>query len=97
MGEEISERVLEQGASPKDCIPTIVRFAAQSLLMHYRRFDGSQLDELFMGGGGSSNPNIVNILKENTPDTRNTTVDEIVILERAKEALDLPSRRMKVS
>ena len=38
MGEEISERVLEQGASPKDCIPTIVRFAAQSLLFQYRSF-----------------------------------------------------------
>jgi 1,6-anhydro-N-acetylmuramate kinase len=40
-----------------------------------------------MGGGGSYNPNIVNYLKEQLPNTRITYMSEIGILNGAKEAL----------
>lgn len=45
------------------------------------------VDEIYMGGGGSHNPNIVNYLKKRLPKTRITFVSEIGIPIGAKEAL----------
>ncbi len=36
-GEDICERKLKTGATPEDCVATITRITAQSLLMHYRK------------------------------------------------------------
>ena len=40
-----------------------------------------------MGGGGSYNPNIVHILRQQLPPTRFALIDEIGIPASAKEAL----------
>jgi 1,6-anhydro-N-acetylmuramate kinase len=40
-----------------------------------------------MGGGGSYNPNIVNVLRQQLPHTRFALIDEIGIPAGAKEAL----------
>lgn len=67
---------------------TITRITAQSLADAYERWgpEGG-LDEIYMGGGGSYNPNIVNYLKQRMPNTRITFVDETGIPVGAKEAL----------
>jgi 1,6-anhydro-N-acetylmuramate kinase len=45
------------------------------------------VDEIYMGGGGSYNPNIVNYLKERRPNTRIVFISETGIPVGAKEAL----------
>jgi hypothetical protein len=44
------------------------------------------VDEIYLGGGGSYNPNIVNYLKQRMPNTRITYVDETGSPVGAKEA-----------
>ena len=55
--------------------------------MHYHRFSPEQLDEIFKGGGARYDPKIINFLKENRPNTRSTTIDEIGILVGLDDAL----------
>ncbi|ODQ51531.1 UPF0075-domain-containing protein [Saitoella complicata NRRL Y-17804] len=87
-GENICKRMLAKGASPEDCVATITRITAQSLVEHYKRYGPpGGVDEIYMGGGGSYNPNIVNYLREQLPNTRITMIDEIGIPAGAKEAL----------
>ncbi|RKU43769.1 hypothetical protein DL546_003550 [Coniochaeta pulveracea] len=88
MAEDICDKMLAKGATPEDCVATITRITAQSLADAYERWgpkDG--VDEIYMGGGGSYNPNIVNYLKQRMPKTRITYVDETGIPIGAKEAL----------
>ncbi|KAB5511444.1 hypothetical protein GE09DRAFT_1270398 [Coniochaeta sp. 2T2.1] len=88
MAEDICDRMLAKGATPEDCVATITRITAQSLADAYERWgpeDG--VDEIYMGGGGSYNPNIVNYLKQHMPNTRITYIDETGIPVGAKEAL----------
>lgn len=88
MAEDICDRMLANSATPEDCVATITRITAQSLVDAYRRWGPeSGLDEIYMGGGGSHNPNIVNYLKSELPQTRITLLDEIGIPVGAKEAL----------
>ena len=76
------------GATPEDCVATITRITAQSLAEAYQRWGPKEgIDEIYMGGGGSYNPNIVNYLKEQLPNTRITYMSEIGIPIGAKEAL----------
>jgi 1,6-anhydro-N-acetylmuramate kinase len=69
-------------------VTTITRITAQSLAEAYKRWgpEGG-VDEIYMGGGGSYNPNIVNYLKQQLPNTRITYMDEVGIPAGAKEAL----------
>ncbi|KAI5243406.1 UPF0075 domain protein [Aureobasidium subglaciale] len=88
MAEDISEKMLAHGATPEDCVATITRITAQSLAEAYKRWgpEGG-VDEIYMGGGGSYNPNIVSYLKTQLPNTRITYMSEIGIPIGAKEAL----------
>lgn len=87
LAEDICQRMTKAGASPEDCVATITRFTAQSLLEHYQRYAPKPLHEVFMGGGGSYNNNIINFLRENMPETRFALIDELGIPAGAKEAL----------
>lgn len=87
LAEDICKKMMDRGATPEDCVATITRVTAQSLLEHYQRYAPKPLHEVFMGGGGSYNPNIVNYLKQHMPETRFATIDELGIPVGAKEAL----------
>src|SRR5271154_3123265 len=59
------------GATREDCVATITRITAQSIAEAYKRWGPpGGVDEVYMGGGGSYNPNIVNYLREQPPHTR---------------------------
>ena len=76
------------GASPEDCVATITRITAQSLAEAYKRWGPTEgLDEIYMGGGGSYNPNIIDYLRQQMPDTKMKYLDEAGIPVGAKEAL----------
>ncbi|GIJ85090.1 hypothetical protein Asppvi_003945 [Aspergillus pseudoviridinutans] len=88
MAEDICDEMLARGATPEDCVATITRITAQSLADAYERWGPpGGVDEIYMGGGGSYNPNIVNYLKERLPNTRIVPISEIGIPIGAKEAL----------
>lgn len=87
LAEDICKQMTNNGASPEDCVATITRVTAQSLLEHYQRYAPKPLHEVFMGGGGSHNPNIINYLREMMPETRFVLIDELNIPSGAKEAL----------
>src|SRR5271155_1920494 len=76
------------GATPEDCVATITTITAQSIAEAYKRWGPpGGVGEVYMGGGGSYNPNRVNYLREQLPHTRFALIDEIGILAGAKEAL----------
>ncbi|ERT00364.1 hypothetical protein HMPREF1624_03735 [Sporothrix schenckii ATCC 58251] len=88
MAEDICDEMMKTGATPDDCVATITRITAQALADAYERWgpEGG-VDEIYMGGGGSYNPNIVNYLRERLPNTRIALISEIGIPVGAKEAL----------
>jgi 1,6-anhydro-N-acetylmuramate kinase len=75
------------GATPEDCVATITRITAQSMAEAHKRWGPPGVDKVYMGGGGSCNPNIVNYLREQLPYTRFALIDEIGTPAGAKEAL----------
>lgn len=76
------------GASAEDCVATITRITAQSLTEAYQRWGPKGgVDEIYMGGGGSYNPNIINYLRQQMPNTKIVFLDEVGIPAGAKEAL----------
>ncbi|SMR45272.1 unnamed protein product [Zymoseptoria tritici ST99CH_3D1] len=87
LAEDICKRMLAKGASPEDAVATITRVTAQSLHENYLRYAPEPLHEVFMVGGGSYNPNIIDYLQEKMPETRFALIDELGIPALAKEAL----------
>jgi 1,6-anhydro-N-acetylmuramate kinase len=88
MGEEICERMIKKGATPEDCVATITRITAQSLADSYKRWgppDG--IDEIYLGGGGSYNPNIINYLRQELPKTKIQMLDVIGVPCGSREAM----------
>jgi len=88
LSEELCQRMLANGASPEDCVATITRITAKSLADGYKRW-GSQgrIDEIYLGGGGSYNPNIINYLKEQFPKTKIQFLEIIRVPCRSREAM----------
>jgi 1,6-anhydro-N-acetylmuramate kinase len=87
--EELCKRMLAKGATPEDCVATITRITAQSLAEGYRRWGPKGgLDEIYLGGGGSYNPNIINYLREQFPQTKIQRLDVLGIPTGSREAMD---------
>lgn len=88
MGEDICERMLAKGASPGDCVATITRITAKALADAYERWgpEGG-IDEIYLGGGGSYNPNIINYLQERMPNVRIAFLDELGVPTGSREAM----------
>ena len=85
---QIVELTFSDGASPEDCVATITRITAQSLAEAYKRWGPKEgIDEIYMGGGGSWNPNIIDYLRRQMPKTKIMFLDEVGIPVGAKEAL----------
>ena len=61
----VRKLTLSGGAIPRDCATTTIRITVQSIAQAYKRCGlPSSADEVYMGGGGSYNPNIVGFLRD---------------------------------
>lgn len=87
--EDICERMLATGARPEDCIATITRITAKALADAYDRWapEGG-IDEVYLGGGGSYNPCIINYLRKRMPKTTFAFLDDLGIPTGSREAMD---------
>lgn len=89
MGEEICDRMIAGGASPEDCVATITRITAKALADAYDRWGPADgFDEIYLGGGGSYNPNIIRYLQQRMPKTKIAFLDEIGVPTGSREAMD---------
>ena len=88
LSEELCKRMLAKGATPEDCVATITRITAKSLADGYKRWGPpGGIDEIYLGGGGSYNPNIINYLREQFPKTKIDFLDAIGVPCGSREAM----------
>ena len=88
LAEDLCERMQAKGASPEDCVATITRITAKALVDAYKQWGPKGgIQEIYLGGGGSYNPNIINYLRKQLPDTRIAFLDEIGIPAGSREAM----------
>jgi anhydro-N-acetylmuramic acid kinase len=64
MVEPLVERALDEGLTPNDVVATLTAFTAHSIADQYRRFLPGAPDEVVVGGGGSRNPVLMQLLSE---------------------------------
>ena len=80
--------MLAKGASPEDCVATMTRITAKALADAYQRWGPKGgIDEIYLGGGGSYNPNIISYLREQLPKTRIAFLDKIGVPTGSREAM----------
>ena len=72
--------------SDYDVVTTITAFTAESISFAYRRFLGP-VDEVILGGGGSNNPVLVEMIRERIPGARLLRHENLGISSDAKEAI----------
>jgi 1,6-anhydro-N-acetylmuramate kinase len=85
---DLCERMSDKSLSPEDCIATITRITAQAITQQHRRYGPVRgIEEMFIYGEGSLNPNIVEYLQQEMPTVRLRTLEEVGIPGEAKEAL----------
>jgi anhydro-N-acetylmuramic acid kinase len=58
------DRALLDGLAPNDVVATLTAFTAHSIADQYRRFLPGRPDEVVVGGGGSRNPMLMQLLSE---------------------------------
>lgn len=88
LAEQLCLRMVAKGASPNDCVATITRITAQSMAEAYQRIGPpGGIDAVYLGGGGSYNPNIINYLRAQMPSADIQFLDVIGIPSGSREAM----------
>lgn len=91
-GKQYSDKLYEyamgKGIGSLDLIATVTAFTAASIAYGLRRFVIPEygLDKLIIGGGGSFNTTLLNMIKKNLPEVLVLTQEDIGLNSDAKEA-----------
>ena len=92
-GTIFAERVLNKanqlGLSPYDTIRTVTAFTVESIVQNYEKFvfPYGKIDEVILGGGGTFNKTLVDMLKKRIYPIKVSTHKEYGIPPQAREAL----------
>jgi len=90
-GAFFAEQVLEQGhqlgLDGADVIATVTTFTAASIADSYRRFLPKMPDEVIVGGGGASNPVLLDMLRHELAPAQVLRQEDLGFSSDAKEAM----------
>ncbi|EON65866.1 anhydro-N-acetylmuramic acid kinase [Coniosporium apollinis CBS 100218] len=95
--QQLIDECLSLGLSKYDTLATITRITAQNIVKQYRTFfpRHNKIGEIFMCGGGARNPNIINYLRQELPNTRILKLDETGVPSDAKEAVSFAQQALE--
>lgn len=86
-GAQVWARGLELGLVPADIVATATAFTAATIGRACRRFSPCAIDEMVVGGGGSYNPALMRMLRQEMAPVPVRTQEELGFSGKAKEAL----------
>lgn len=91
-GEQFAKELLQRaqglGVTGADLVATATAFTAASIADHYRRYlTAAPVQEVVVGGGGSYNPTLLRVLRQQLAPARVLTHDDFGIASDAKEAI----------
>ncbi len=89
--KEIVERAQAKGIGDSDLVATVTALTAESIVMSYERWvpPVCNLDQVIIGGGGSYNRTLINMLRERLPPGGVEVIvhEDVGISSDAKEAI----------
>lgn len=87
--KEIVERAQAKGIGDSDLVATVTALTAESIVMSYERWvpPVCNLDQVIIGGGGSYNRTLINMLRERLPGVEVIVHEDVGISSDAKEAI----------
>jgi anhydro-N-acetylmuramic acid kinase len=86
LGEQFLEHARARGLAPTDILATLTAFTARSIADQYRRFLPSRPDEVVISGGGSKNPTMMRMLREQLAPSTVRTQGEFGLPDAGREA-----------
>jgi len=86
-GTQLAQEVIGRGLSAEDTIATLTALTAHSIATAYQQFAPQLPQELIIGGGGSHNQTLLDMLDELLPPTRVLTHEAIGLDSDFKEGL----------
>lgn len=85
--EQVWERGLALGLRGEDILATLTAYTAESIADSYRRFLPGMPEEVIVGGGGSNNPTLLEMLRERLPGVAVIRQEDLGYSSDAKEAI----------
>ena len=87
MGVTLVEEGLRRGLSASDVVATLAALTIRSIVSAYQRFAPAPIDEVILGGGGSRNPVLVQMLADSLQPTPVHSHEALGINSDFKESL----------
>jgi anhydro-N-acetylmuramic acid kinase len=85
-GEQILEQAQARGLAPANIVATLTAFTVRSIADQYRRFLPGRPDEVVVSGGGSKNPTLMRMLRENLAPSAVRTQGEFGLPDAGRES-----------
>ena len=87
LAQQVWKQARARGLSGPDIVATVTAFTAASIAQAYRDFVDAEIGEVVLGGGGSRNPTLVAMLRQQLVPATVLTHEDVGMDSDAKEAL----------